>query len=144
MVQKKLNTFFSFIINGFDFAQQDTIKADTTRLYKNIESFSDRSKFGKFMHHMFFKPVTTSPKKAISKKGYKKLIQKPYSTFEGKIIRNINIVTLDPFGFSVTDTTVLAKKKNSIQGIQCILKVKESLFITCCSPVKINRSILYM
>ncbi|MCA1759096.1 MAG: hypothetical protein LC658_04945, partial [Bacteroidales bacterium] len=34
----------------------------------------------------------------------KRLIQKPYSSFEGKIIRHINITTLDPFGYSIGDT----------------------------------------
>lgn len=37
---------------------------------------------------------------------YKKPAQKPYSAFEGKIIRRINIKTLDPFGYSIDDTTV--------------------------------------
>jgi hypothetical protein len=101
--------FVSFLINDFAFAQQDTIKADTTRLYKDIESISKRTKFGTFFYRMFFKPVAAVPKKAVPRKGYKKLIQKPYSTFEGKIIRNINIVTLDPFGYSVTDTTFTKK-----------------------------------
>ncbi|MDZ7774551.1 MAG: hypothetical protein U5L09_02520 [Bacteroidales bacterium] len=34
----------------------------------------------------------------------KQLIQKPYSSFEGKIIRQINITTLDPFGYSIGDS----------------------------------------
>ena len=54
------------------------------------------------MHGMFFKPVAPGIKK---KKTYKKLIQKPYSTFEGKVIRHISITTLDPFGYLIADTT---------------------------------------
>jgi len=34
-------------------------------------------------------------------------LQQPYRNFEGKIIRNIDIVTLDPFGYSVNDTAAL-------------------------------------
>ena len=61
---------------------------------------------------MVFKPVANvTPKKKAVKKRYKKLIQKPYSTFEGKTIRNINIETLDPFGYSISDTNV--KPQNS-------------------------------
>ncbi|MDP4270269.1 MAG: hypothetical protein Q8909_09095 [Bacteroidota bacterium] len=50
---------------------------------------------------------------------YKKLIQKPYNTFEGKTIRQINIQTLDPFGYSIADTsikpqTILSKTGNMI------------------------------
>ncbi|MCK9399736.1 MAG: hypothetical protein M0Q51_07030 [Bacteroidales bacterium] len=58
------------------------------------------------MYRLVFKPVAPSSKK---KKVYKKLIQKPYSTFEGKIIRHINIVTLDPFGYSIADTIVTSQ-----------------------------------
>ncbi|MCX6234085.1 MAG: hypothetical protein NT175_05070 [Bacteroidetes bacterium] len=58
------------------------------------------------MYRLIFKPVaTTSPKKKV----YKKLIQKPYSAFEGKIIRHINIVTLDPFGYSIADTIAVSQ-----------------------------------
>ncbi|MCX6320529.1 MAG: hypothetical protein NTX93_01825 [Bacteroidia bacterium] len=99
--------FVSFLLSDFVFAQQIPVKKDSTILYKNIESFSGRSKFTQFMYSLVFKPVTIiSKKKEVQKKVYKKLIQKPYSAFEGKIIRNIDIVTLDPFGYSATDTTV--------------------------------------
>jgi hypothetical protein len=101
--------FISFLTDSLLVAQQDTLKADTTRLYKNIETISDRSGFGKFMHHIFFKPVSSGSKKIVARKGYKKLIQKPYSTFEGKIIRKITIITLDPFGYSATDTSLIPK-----------------------------------
>jgi hypothetical protein len=59
------------------------------------------------MYHMVFKPVAnTSEKRNAKRKGYRKLIQKPYSAFEGKIIRHINIETLDPFGYSIADTII--------------------------------------
>ncbi len=100
------NIFMLFLISisisDFAIAQQTTVKRDSTKLYKTIESFSGRSKFTKFMYHMVFKPATSVKKKKV----YKKLIQKPYKTFEGKIIRNIDIITLDPFGYSAIDTTV--------------------------------------
>ena len=100
--------FFVLIsISDVAFAQETPVKTDSTHLYKNIESYSKRSKFTMFMYRLIFKPVAPiSRKKEVKKKVYKKLIQKPYSAFEGKIIRNINIVTLDPFGYSATDTTV--------------------------------------
>lgn len=97
----------SFSINDLAHTQQTTPKTDSTRIYKNIESYSKKSKIGKFMYRLVFKPVAVDlKKKEVRKKGYNKLIQKPYSVFEGKIIRSINIVTLDPFGYSISDTTV--------------------------------------
>src|SRR5450759_4307511 len=100
--------FVSFLINDFASAQETTVKKDSTLLYKNIESYSHRSKFTLMIYRMIFNPVSTISKKSTSvkKKVPKNLVQKPYSTFEGKIIRNIDIVTLDPFGYSATDTSV--------------------------------------
>ncbi len=83
----------------FAFAQKTPYKKDTAHIYKNIESFSTKRQVTKYMYSVFFKPVGNHKKKV-----YKKLIQKPYSAFEGKIIRKIDIETLDPFGFSIADT----------------------------------------
>ena len=112
-----------FIISfGFDpaLAQQKTVLKDSTRIYADIESYSKRSKFTKFIYTLVFNPIKASTtKKNNKKKVYKKLIRKPYSVFEGKIIRHINIETLDPFGFSIGDTIVpsqnlLSKTANSL------------------------------
>ena len=93
---------FSSLTGQFAFSQQTAVKKDSTHLYRNIETYSKRGKFSKFIYQLVFKPT---PVKS-SRKKYKKLIIKPYSAFEGKIIRNINIETLDPFGFSIGDTIV--------------------------------------
>jgi len=129
MLFRKLFILFlvTISISDFAFAQQDSVKTDSTHLYKNIESYSKRNKFTGFIYRLIFKPASSDLKNTEArKKAYKKLIQKPYGNFEGKIIRNIHIVTLDPFGYSVSDTTsrkhnILAKTGNGIhiktQGI---------------------------
>ena len=90
---------------GFVSAQEAVEKKDTATLYRNIESYSKQSKTKRFIYHLFFKPVSSADKKKeAKKKGYKKLIQKPYIGFEGKPIRNIEIISLDPFGYSANDT----------------------------------------
>lgn len=91
--------FVSVLTSDFAFAQKTPVKKDSTKVYKSIESFSVKRKVTKYMYSMFFKPVGKQKKKV-----YKKLIRKPYSAFEGKIIRKIDIETLDPFGFSIADT----------------------------------------
>src|SRR4030042_2204411 len=109
MCFKHISIFLFVLVSISDFAsaQQDSVKTDSTQLYKNIESYSKRSRFIGFMYRLIFNPVTPDSKnKEVRKKAYKKLIQKPYSTFEGKIIRNIDVVTLDPFGYSTSDTNV--------------------------------------
>ncbi len=87
------------------YGQTKPVATDTVRLYKNIETYSGRNQFTRFMYRLIFKPVSDNVKKSDSrKKKYKRSVQKPYSNFEGKIIRNISIVTLDPFGYTVGDT----------------------------------------
>ncbi len=93
--------FVLLITNDFAFAQDTIVQKDSTHLYENIETYSERSKFTKFMFRLFFKPVAPD---LPQKKKNKRPIQKPYSSFEGKIIRKINIETLDPFGNSIGDT----------------------------------------
>ena len=102
--------FISFFISDLVYAQETAVVKDSTLLYKNIETFSGRNKFTRFIYSLVFQPVALISKiKPPGKKAYKKLIQKPYSVFEGKTIRNINIITLDPFGYFVDDTTVTTK-----------------------------------
>jgi hypothetical protein len=97
--------FVSILLSNIALAQKTPGKSDSTNLYKNIESYSKRSKFTKFMYRLIFRPVAVNlPQKEI----IKKLMQKPYTSFEGKIIRHINIETLDPFGYSIGDTIVVS------------------------------------
>ena len=103
--------FFLFICMAMSVSAQKTpVKKDSTKIYKDIETYSKKGKFTKFIYQLIFKPVASlSSKKKAKKKIYPKLIQRKYSAFEGKTIRNINIETLDPFGYSVTDTLVASQ-----------------------------------
>ena len=106
---KNILWFFiiSFLISDLAFARQQPVKKDSTNLYSNIEAYSRQSRFKTFLYRSIFRSATPeSKKKAVRKKTYKNLIQKPYDTFEGRIIRNIEVVTFDPFGYSVADTNV--------------------------------------
>lgn len=93
--------FVLLLTNDFAFAQEPVVQKDSTHLYENIETYSEKSRVTQFMFRLFFKPVAPAPAQKILNK---RLIQKPYSSFEGKIIRKINISTLDPFGNSIGDT----------------------------------------
>jgi hypothetical protein len=108
--------FVLLIANELTFAQENTARKDSTLLYENIESYSEKSKFTKFMFRLFFKPVHPAP---VLKVINKRHIQGSYSFFEGKIIRQIIIVTLDPFGNSIGDTipsslNIISKTGNKI------------------------------
>ena len=114
--------------------QETSVKKDTARLYKNIETISKRNRFNTFLYKLIFKPIAIVSNKVTSKKVYKKLAQKPYSTFQGKIIRKINIITLDPFGFSARDTTTisqswLTKSGNSLHIKTQLIAIRNLLLI---------------
>lgn len=83
------------------YAQQEPLPKDTTYMYGDIETYSKRSKFTRLVFGLFFKPVAPG---VVRSKPKARLKQAPYSTFEGKIIRHIHIITLDPFGHTVSDT----------------------------------------
>jgi hypothetical protein len=91
----------SYLSNEPAYTQEIPERADTTHLYENIGTYSEKNKFTQFMFRLFFKPVAPAlPVKTAKLRP----LQKPYSAFEGKIIRNIDIETLDPFGYSIGDT----------------------------------------
>jgi len=139
MIQKRerlsyKNSFilFCFIlfIQMSAFSQQKPAKTDTTHIYSNIETYSKRSKFTRFMYGLIFKPQIRILNK---RKTYRKLIQKPYSEFEGKVIRKINIETLDPFGYSIADTisqlTLLSKTGNKLHYKSQRITIRNLLLI---------------
>lgn len=110
-----------FLISGeisFSFAQSTTEGKDSAKVYRDIEKFSKKRKSTNLLYQLFFKPVETTAAPVLKKKN-KSHESKPYIYFEGKIIRNISIVTLDPFGYNLKDTVftdqnILYKAGNSM------------------------------
>lgn len=101
-----------FIILLFSFArtnaqeptpqiEKDTIKQEQRQALQNLEKKARaRGGFLKFAHKLIFRPIQ---KRSGSSLPYQNEIS--FRKFEGKIIRNIHITTLDPFGFSEKDST---------------------------------------
>jgi len=86
----------------FSVAQQSDMKKDSVKMYRNIETFSKKSKATKFLYKYFFRSVAPE---ALPKDQHTKYLHNKYSRFENKIIRHINVVTLDPFGNDLYDST---------------------------------------
>jgi hypothetical protein len=84
------------------FAQEIPAKKDSSKVYLKIEKYSNKRKFTKFIYKLIFEPVA---KQKIRKSSFQKIKKVNYAQFEGKIIRNIKIATLDPFGYSDVDST---------------------------------------
>ena len=86
------------------FSQEKPVKQDSTKMYENIEKYSKKRKFTKMFYKLIFEPVKIKKNIVL-----KKAKQESRKKVAGKIIRNINIETLDPFGFSISDTTKKAR-----------------------------------
>jgi len=102
--------FFVVILGYYQpcHAQEKVKKEDTAKVYRAIENYSKKRRFTKYIHRLLFEPITE--KRKIST-PVKKIKRQSYSKFEGKIIRNIKVTTLDPFSYSITDTTVKPTKR---------------------------------
>ncbi len=116
----------SFFVTTFSAMSQvkDSITVrDSTAGYEKIEKFSEKRKFTKFIHKLIFQPIKS---RSSGKKNRTKRVQPiSFKKYEGKIIRNISITTLDPFGFSETDTTRKPTKKLSVLGNRVHIKTKQ-------------------
>ncbi len=95
-------------------SQQAAINQDSLR-YSRFETFSQKTKVSRLLHKLIFKPLRpvsdTIPKTALGSQSF--------IHAEGKIIRNIHILTYDPFGYYIQDTTAypsgfIAKAGNSL------------------------------
>lgn len=83
-----------FFLYQLSYSQQEKQKADSAKIYKNIQQFSQKKKATSFLHRLIFRPIKPKlPKKKVTKINY--------SPYQDKIIRSITITTLDPFGKSV-------------------------------------------
>jgi len=97
--------------------KENSPKKDSTEIYTKIKNYSKKNKFTQTLHKLLFR--TKRPKKK------EIIIPTDSQNYEGKIIRNINIVTLDPFGYSITDTTAKPKNWGERTGNRLHLKTKK-------------------
>lgn len=101
-------------------AQEKEKVKDSAAVYKKIEEFSKKRGFTKFLHGLIFEPV--SQKRTVART--KQVPKKTFNRYEGKIIRKINVETLDPFGFSELDTISAPSNRLSRIGNRLHLKTK--------------------
>ncbi len=93
------------------FAQTKETDSATT-IYYDIHELSKKSKFNKFIYKLLFRSSALKVENFIPEV---KPVVKQHITNKtnGRVIRNITIETLDPFGYSVKDET--KQPKNSIE-----------------------------
>ena len=103
---------------------QKPVLTKSDSVYKKIDDFSKDRKFFKFVHRVLFRnkeAVIISDKK---KKAKTSPVIKMYDLYENKIIRNITIQTLDPFGYSAENDKELPTRKLERFGNAIHLKSK--------------------
>lgn len=106
--------------------QAPKLNQDSLR-YQAIEKFSKKTKFSRFIHKLTFRPINS---KVIVLNQNKK---ENYTRVEGAIVRDINITTLDPFGYNIQDTTIhprgFFKKAGNTLHKQTRNKIIENLLL---------------
>lgn len=114
--KKLLLLFFLCFCFQSNYSQvHKTEKDSTDDMYAKIHNYSKKNNFNKRVYRLFFKT-----KKA--KKKEELLVQTDTINYNGKIIRKINIITLDPFGHSVVDTTAVPNLWSEKMGNKLHLK----------------------
>ena len=93
---------FVFFNCSIGISQTNPKEKDSVKMYKDIENYSKRSRFTKFLHKLIFEPTK---KEYVNNSSVRKEVERNYAKYNGKIVRNITVEVLDPFGFSVTDST---------------------------------------
>ncbi|MFV0540127.1 MAG: hypothetical protein ACK5MZ_02685 [Aestuariibaculum sp.] len=116
-------TLFSLCFCAIFYAQKPKVKSDSLKLYHDIYEYSQKNKLNRFFHRLLFKNPTLD---STTKKTVQTVTVQTQAQFQGKIIRNINIVTLDPFGYSVTDSLKKPNKKFETFGNKIHIKTRNN------------------
>lgn len=104
--------FLLLFMTAAPMAAQNTTPKDSVRekhdsRYKKLENYSKNKKFTKFIYKLIFRPVkvkeASNTRKEIKNKAPE--MKNTFNNYEGRIVRRIKIETLDPFGYSINDTT---------------------------------------
>ncbi len=91
------------VVSKSSYGQEETNKNDTLNIYREIESYSQKSKYTKYIYRIFFNPVAVDQAR---EKTSQRRIKNNFDVHEGKIIRKIIVETLDPFSNSIADTDI--------------------------------------
>ncbi len=105
-------------------AQQPVVKKDSTKVYRSIEQYSKKRKTTEFLYRLFFIPVSRNAAKKPTSSNKK--LNKSNRAYEGKIVRRIYITTLDPFGYSVSDTSEVPENLLSKAGNRLHIRTRQT------------------
>ncbi len=118
---------FFFLVLSARAQEKDTLITEPVKRQdvENLRVKASKNKFTKWLHGITFKkPVRTVNQTNVQAIDPKK-IDYDYEKYQGKIIRNIKLEILDPFGYSVTDSTKVPTKYLDKLGNRFHMKTKE-------------------
>lgn len=109
-----------FFCVSISFSQEKKTETDSILLgYQKIETVSKKNKLTRQLHRLIFKSTAvTKTKKKPSQN------ETDYTLYDGKIIRKVTIQTLDPFGYSESDTAKKPKYFSEKAGNILHIKTK--------------------
>lgn len=122
-IKKHITIICFLLVSCFCFSQNEKQENDSTTVYHDIQNFSKKNNFSKFFYKLIFRPSALEKKviKTVSKPSRP---LKKNNHYNGKVIRNIKINTLDPFGYSITDSLKKPKKTFEKFGNKVHIKSK--------------------
>jgi hypothetical protein len=103
---------------------QKIVPTKSDSVYNKIDDFSKERKFFKVLHKLLFRPRKSEAAKIQKQKGASP-IQKSFEKYNCAIIRNITIVTTDPFGFSAENEKEVPEKRVERFGNSLHVKSKK-------------------
>ena len=118
-------------------------KADSLKFYRSLERFSKKK--GKLTYKIF-NSIFDLDKTEFADTAIK--AQATYKRYANKVIRNINIQTLDPFGYDIKDTTIhpksfVQKAGNAIHNKSTQFAIRNQLLFKKydkLDPIKVRES----
>jgi len=125
-----LGLFFSTIFLSTAYSQveekKDSVSTEIEKdknFTESLEKYKNKSKFNRFIHKIFVKNPGTPKAKRTSERFGESDVN--YKDFEGKIIRNIEISSYDPFGYSLNDSLALPESFLEKTGNTLHIKTKQ-------------------
>lgn len=113
-----------FLLCGQILTAQKIAPTKSDTVYKKIDQYAEDKKYFKFVHKLMFRNRETFLVAKKPKRTGITPIQKSFNKYSCRIIRKINIETLDPFGFSVENEKEHPEKRIERMGNFLHLKTK--------------------
>ncbi|HEV7229867.1 MAG TPA: hypothetical protein VGO45_00980, partial [Bacteroidia bacterium] len=88
-------------------ARDSVCKTDSLRLYRALHDYAMRRRITYLIYGAIFRDPPVAAKSIVPEANAITIPTESYKYYQGKIIRNIRIITVDPMGKVINDTLIL-------------------------------------